>query len=504
MLGRFIFCLLLLLSVRVRASCTEGSAEPGEYIVQYKSMGLEEKIHSFAAGARALNPKSKSQFEIKSQSQSPQVVLLTLDEGGYQQLKQDPRVLSVEKNCVRRLFETPNDPDARRTYAQELLRLPGAWDLITRSNAIVAIPDSGVEITHPDLKNNIWGNQAEISGLPGIDDDQNGYIDDFYGWAFRDKNNDVTPGSYQGSGHGTHVAGLVGAVGNNAVGVAGVFWSGQIMVLRPFRKTDGLSTVADLVESIYYAVNNGAKIINCSWGGEDPATQAERDAFLYAEEHGVFVAAAAGDRAVDVSNFTPASLPTVVAVGSSNSLKQISTFSPFGKKLGLFSAGGDETTEFGAGLDEAVYSTLPGGNYGLLKGTSMAAPFVSGVAALVKTVLPNLKPSELRKILQNSDSFVTASSDKQTLIQVPLLNAQMALQAAFQIKNSNPNCSENCLQSAPANDEGLIKFPVAKFGGGGCSMSANARAAGGWDMLLLVCFFASALRVATNHRKTKK
>lgn len=503
MFARFFFCFSLsLLSVQARANCAEGTAEPGEYVVQYKSTGLEEKISSFARSSRVLNSKPKSQFESKSQAQGLSVILLSLDENGYRQVKSDPAVVSVEKNCVRRLFANPNDPDAKRTYAQELLRLPGAWDLITHSSAIVAIPDSGVEITHPDLKNNIWGNQAEISGSPGVDDDQNGYIDDFYGWAFHDKNNDVTPGSYQGAGHGTHVAGIVGAVGNNAIGVAGTFWSGRMMVLRPFRKTDGLSTVADLVESIYYAVNNGAKIINCSWGGEDPATQAEKDAFLYAEEHGVFVVAAAGDRPIDVSNFTPASLPTVVAVGSSNSLKQISTFSPFGKKMGLFSAGGDEPSGFGVGLDEAIYSTLPSSNYGLLKGTSMAAPFVSGVAALVKTVLPNLKPSELRKIIQTSDSFVTTNSDNQTLIQVPLLNAQMALQIAFQIKNSNPSCTENCLQSAPAGDESVLKFPVAKFGGGGCSM--NTKTAGGWDILLLVCFFASALRIVTNHQKTKK
>ncbi|NLA25752.1 MAG: S8 family serine peptidase, partial [Bacteroidales bacterium] len=202
---------------------------------------------------------------------------------------------------------------------------PEAWSLTTGSrDVIIAVIDSGVMYTHPDLAANIWENPGEIPGN-GIDDDGNGYIDDVYGWDFYDDDND--PDDL--TGHGTHCAGTIAAVGDNAVGIAGVMWDAKIMPLR-FLGPDGKGYTADAIRAIRYATDMGADIISCSWGGGN-YSQALKDAI---DETPALVVCAAGNDALDndLNPEYPSSYDceNIIAVAASNSAEDLASFSNFG------------------------------------------------------------------------------------------------------------------------------------------------------------------------------
>jgi subtilisin family serine protease len=189
---------------------------------------------------------------------------------------------------------------------------PQAWDIITDSNIVVAVLDSGVYYTHPDLAANMWVNPGEIAGN-GIDDDNNGYIDDIYGWDFFANDSDPNDETY----HRAHVAGIIGAVGNNGIGVTGVCWRMKIMAVRI--GDDYGTTVATAINGMEYAQEMGAKVLNCSWGRYEEdmnyiENQALKDAIEDADACGVLFIAAAGNGygflnlpvSIDVEHFYPA------------------------------------------------------------------------------------------------------------------------------------------------------------------------------------------------------
>ena len=264
---------------------------------------------------------------------------------------------------------------------------PRAWD-VTQGNGttVVAVIDSGVDYTHPDLAANMWVNPDEIPG-DGLDNDQNGYVDDVHGYDF--KNGDGDPMDDQG--HGTHVAGTIGAVGNNGSGVTGVSWNVQIMALK-FIGVDGSGYESDAIEAVYYALDNGATISNNSWGG-DPYSPALYDALATARdaEH-IFVAAAGNGNQLgigqdnDATLFYPASydLDNVIAVSAVDQNDNLAGFSNYGAATVDLAAPGVN-----------ILSTTPGGGYGLNSGTSMAAPHVTGVAALVQGLHSDWSYSEI-------------------------------------------------------------------------------------------------------------
>lgn len=225
---------------------------------------------------------------------------------------------------------------------------PAVWNSTTGSkNVIVAVVDEGVNISHEDLKQNIWLNTDEIPNN-GVDDDKNGYVDDIRGYDFY--NHDETVYDVEdGDRHGTHVAGIIGAQGNNGIGVAGVNWTVSIMPLKflgPYGGDD-----FDGAEAIVYAVDNGAKVINCSWGGEGDSPIIE-EAIAYANDHDVLIAAAAGNSGMstDAYAFWPAASdsPNVISVAATDDKDQLADFSNYGER----------TVDIGApGVD--VTSTLP-------------------------------------------------------------------------------------------------------------------------------------------------
>ncbi|MDD3534702.1 MAG: S8 family serine peptidase [Candidatus Cloacimonetes bacterium] len=326
-----------------------------------------------------------------------------------------PGIEYIEPNYLRRMHATPNDPLYSRQF-HHLCNIPRAWNYSTgNKQIIVGVVDSGLLINHPDIMDNVYINPNEIPDN-GIDDDGNGYIDDWCGWDFVDApemadvalgdylepDNDVTDENY----HGTHVSGIIGAKGNNGIGISGVCWNISIMPLRAgFRTTtEGFLQDDDAAAAIIYAADNGCRVINMSWG--DPAYSAIiADACDYAYNKGVVLVASSGNTQGDNMSY-PARLSSVISVGSVNSGKILSTFSSYGHDLDLVAPG------------EMVLSTYKeegADQYMEMSGTSMSAPFVSGSIALLLSLMPQLSPAEVRaRLLSSTDDLGDPGYDMKT------------------------------------------------------------------------------------------
>ena len=331
--------------------------------------------------------------------------------------------LLIDAKNFNQLSVVPDDPRFERQWyllnTGQASGLPGndisapfAWKLGSEgSDVVVAIIDSGVDIDHEDLKGNIWTNHGEIAGN-GIDDDRNGYVDDLHGWNFRENSPAIVAGN-----HGTHIAGIVGAEWGNGVGIAGVARSVRLMTLEVSSSDDGW-TRPRVVEAIRYAVNNGADIINLSFGGPFYGTfeeyKVEREnayldfqaAFQYAQDRGVLTVVAAGNKGEDFERFTAApavfsrEFDSVISVAAVGNTGHIPAYSNFGEEVTVAAPGGDRTT---SGTDQSnILSTLPNNTYGYRNGTSMAAPVVAGIAALVKGQNSNLTNFEVADILKRT------------------------------------------------------------------------------------------------------
>jgi subtilisin family serine protease len=270
---------------------------------------------------------------------------------------------------------------------------PEAWDIATgSSNIIVAVIDTGVDYTHPDLAANMWVNAAEANGTPGFDDDGNGYVDDIYGYDFYNK--DSNP--MDDHGHGTHCSGTIGAIGNNGVGVAGVCWNVKIMALK-FLNSSGGGYDSDAIECIQYAILMGANLSSNSWGGGG-YSQALKDAIDAAgNANQLFVAAAGNDGGNNDTNPSyPASYQSnnIIAVLSTNRNDNISNNS----EDGWASNYGPISVDIGA-PGSNILSCQPGSNYQYMSGTSMATPHVSGAAALIWSFYPSMPYQEVKDLL---------------------------------------------------------------------------------------------------------
>jgi thermitase len=318
---------------------------------------------------------------------------------------------SVQPNFIYHQLATPNDPQftASGMYGLNKISAPGAWDITTgNSSIVVADIDSGMRLTHPDLVANKWVNTGEIAGN-GIDDDNNGYADDVngYDFYFNDADpNDVDNG-IAGS-HGTHTAGTMGAVGNNATGVVGINWNVKIMVVKIFNNAEApndTTTSAMLINAYSYIrmmKDRGVHVVatNNSYGGCSEACgfdQATKDALDALGDDQILTVFAAGNDGINIDNSPsyPASYtsPTVISVASSTSTDARSSFSSFGVASVDLAAPGS-----------GILSTIPPANYGTLSGTSMATPHVTGALALLASSNQNLSAASLKaSILNNVD-----------------------------------------------------------------------------------------------------
>ncbi|MCP4708983.1 MAG: S8 family serine peptidase, partial [Planctomycetes bacterium] len=270
---------------------------------------------------------------------------------------------------------------------------PQAWNLHTQSaQTIVAVIDTGVDYTHRDLINNMWINQWEDNGAPGIDDDGNGYTDDIYGYDFDNYDSDPR----DDHGHGTHCSGTIGAQANNGLDIAGVNWNGRVMAVK-FLDSTGNGSSLDASRAIYYAVNQGADVLSNSWGDtENSAIVAE--AIEYAQSQGVTIVAAAGNNNTSQFHY-PAHNDHVIAVAATDSNDNKATFSNYGDWVDLAAPGVDILSLRATNLN---YSTSYDTYTAISSGTSMACPYVAGVCGFLLSVNPLLDSDQLLEILTQS------------------------------------------------------------------------------------------------------
>lgn len=339
-----------------------------------------------------------------------------------------------------------------------------AWDISKGSKKIVvAVLDTGVDYTHPDLKKNMWVNELEAKGQPGIDDDGNGYVDDIYGYDFissyledgRTKMWYGKPGDpdpMDDNGHGTFCASEIGASSDNAEGVSGVNWDVQIMALR-FLGGSGGGQSKDAISAIYYAIDKKVDVISNSWSG-GPYEPMMAKAVMAANKIGmVFVAAASNEgNNNDVKPAYPASyvkdakgndITNVISVGASDNQDNPASFSNFGhRSVHVFAPGVDI---IGAAPVEMMKGRNP---YTVMSGTSMATPYVSGVAALMLAANPGLKgkPEEVRRILIETsdqvDSLVGKSQSNGRINAAKALSYQASAKPAQQWIRQAQNISQ--------------------------------------------------------------
>ncbi len=320
-------------------------------------------------------------------------------------LRASGAVAYAEPNYIVTAAAIPNDPRFPELYGLDNtgqtggtpdadIDAPEAWDVQTGSDVVVAVIDTGLDYNHEDIVGNVWTNPGEIPNN-GIDDDNNGYVDDVMGWDFVNGDNDP----FDDNDHGTHVSGTIAAVGNNAVGVAGVNWSARIMPLK-FLSARGSGTTADAISALEYAVMMGARISNNSWGG-GAFSQALYDAILAAQNAGHLFVAAAGNDGVDtdVTPSYPASydLDNIVSVAATDDNDALATFSNFGAV----------TVDLGA-PGVSILSTTPANTYSSFSGTSMATPHVAGTAALLLAEDPGLDLVSLKAAIMEGVDPVPA------------------------------------------------------------------------------------------------
>lgn len=331
--------------------------------------------------------------------------------------------VGCEINHLVKSFITSSDSLYSSLYGLSRISAPSAWDISTGSKAVkVAVVDTGVDFNHPDLAANISLNTAETPGN-GIDDDGNGRIDDYYGYDFA--NFDSNP--MDDNSHGTHVAGTIGAVGNNSTGVVGVNWSVGIIPVKVL-SASGSGSTAGVIAGIDYAISRGAQVINLSLGGPG-YSQSFYESIQRANNAGVLVVAAAGNESNDndaapsyPANFN---LPNIISVAATNSSDTRAYFSNYGANSVHIAA---------PGVD--IRSTLPGGLYGSYSGTSMACPHVAGAAALIKAANLDLSMLQVKDILLNNTDVI--SSLNGLVVTSGRLNVAKAARAALGISPPAP------------------------------------------------------------------
>ena len=413
-------CLIFLMLVVSVGLAQDLNYKPGELIVRFAPKATGEQL-----------TKNEKQTLLTSLDAGtvkhsimlvPGVSLVKLPEGvtvetAISKLKAAGDILYVEPNYRIRIAATfPDDTRFGELWAMHNtsqtggtldadIDAPEAWDIATSSDVIVAVIDSGVDYNHPDLANNMWVNEVELNGDPNVDDDGNGYVDDIYGYDFctyDDGQEDPDP--WDDYGHGTHCAGIIGAIGNNNEGVTGVCWNVKIMALK-FLSASGYGWSYDAIHAIDYAVSMNAKVLSNSWRyyeGNPRFTnvQALKDAVEAADANGVLFVAAAGNESYNNDSYPayPASYDcnNIISVMATNHTDQVAYYSNYGPTSVDIGAPGGETYY---SENEGILSTVPGEGYEFHQGTSMATPHVAGACALVWSVNPRLSHLEVKDIL---------------------------------------------------------------------------------------------------------
>lgn len=317
-------------------------------------------------------------------------------------------------------FFSPDDPYLHRQYFHQIIDTNSAWDITRGTPKVrVAIIDSGIDYNHQDLAPNFWVNQGELGQdsqgrdkrSNNFDDDGNGYVDDWRGWDFGNHDNDPM----DEIGHGTLVAGIAGAAGNNRYGVAGIAWNLSLMGIKMSgydQDGDHHARLASAIQAVEYATSAGAHILNLSWGF--PLESAHsfhidplKEALIAAGKRGILIIAAAGNHGAnnDLTYRIPTNykLPFLISVAASDARDTLAEFSNYGVKHVDLAA---------PGVNIFTTSSKGFGSHDYRSGTSMATPMVAGTAALLMSVYPDLRGAELRERILSSVDTIPNWHDK--------------------------------------------------------------------------------------------
>jgi subtilisin family serine protease len=347
-----------------------------------------------------------------------------------------------------------NDPALQQAWGVDKSNALKAWEISQGSNQIiVAVIDTGCDLNHEDLAGNYWVNTKESKTPNGQDSDKNGFVDDYYGWNFAGNNNDLT----DNHGHGTHIAGIIGALSNNGKGIVGISPKVRIMCLKYYDPKSPSDHLKNTVAAIHYAIKMGAHIINYSGGGLEPSPE-ERAAIELAEKQGIlFVAAAGNERSnSDVRKYYPADygLSNIISVTAINPSSQILSSSNYGT----------ETVDIAA-PGQNILSTLPGSNYGFMTGTSQATAFVTGAAVLVMAHHPEFNFLEVKKyILSTGDAETNLVAKTRTSRRLNLFKALVMMDSTVSLTGLKGNSNQMISSEQPVpslgdpNASGLTEF----------------------------------------------
>ena len=358
------------------SAAAQASAQPPDLGVGFSEVRLlnpSQESNSKGASIQSAGNTQNNVFVLTLEDTGPGAV-----ERALEILNANPLVEIAEPNYYRELCVKPNDPGYYEQWALQTINAEQAWDITKGSkDVVVGIIDTGIDGTHPDLVDNLWVNPNP---------NQNGYVNDIYGYDFA-AHKGGTP--TDGNGHGTHVAGIVGAKGNNAKGVSGINWDVSLAWLGVSAGGDYIDDAA-CIEALNYANNHNIPITNNSYGGSEYSEIFKQAIKNY---KGLFIAAAGNDsNDNDEYPAYPASydLPNVISVGAMNAQDNKSGFSNYGKNSVHIAAPGED-----------ILSTLPGNGYDSWNGTSMASPYVAGVAALVKAANPSYTAAQVKAAILN-------------------------------------------------------------------------------------------------------
>jgi len=370
-------------------------------------------------------------------------------------LLQNENIAYVEPSYVYSTFYTPNDAAYSSQFYLPQVKAPEAWDVLKNSSdVIIGIVDTGSETTHQDLSDNIYLNTADP--INGIDDDGDGYIDNYYGWDLCGASDaNITPDNdpnvkSTAAEHGVHVSGIASAVSDNGIGIASVAYNAKLLIVKA--GADNTPTSIQMgYEGIKYAADKGAHIINCSWGGVGGG-QFGQDMVNYAIGKGCLLVAAAGNSANDIPIY-PAAFDGVLAVANLNSDDTKGSASNYGTYVDISAPG------------QGIYSTVYGNSYGYKSGTSMAAPLVSSAAALLKAKYPSYIGVQIGELLRATADDIDAKNPNYVgLLGKGRLNVYRALtEAAASVRYQDMTILDQVLENRAPGTEIKLQFGLTNF-----------------------------------------